>query len=555
MKRFGTSIVTTLLALSVVGLAACSTPNSQQKDQTSKEEATDKETKQQAADREGAKQVTVLFLSDLHAQLEQHPELFWSGGEDRIEKAAGFARMARAIDKVKDRSEGEVLVVDGGDTIQGSGAAALTEGGAVVPAINAMDIDAGIPGNWSVAYGTEMLRKRLGEQFDHEMFAANVHDEESGDRLFDPYIIREMGGVKVAVIGYTDPDIPTRQPPSYSEGLSFTGPDQLPGLIEEVRQEKGADIVLLQSHIGLSKALALTDDLPEFDAHLSGDTHERTHEPINRDGTWVVEPGAFGSFLGKLDFWVKDGEVVDREWELIEVTAEKFDRDPEVLEKVQNAKEPLEEKLDKKIGHTDSKLIRYNVIETSLDNLLADALRDATGTDIALSNGFRFGHPVMPGPLTQGDLWRFYPIVTNIKTAEVTGQQLIDFWESELNNVFAENPADRFGGWVPRPSGMSVTFEAMAPKGERVREVRVHGEKIDPDETYTITACEREGEPKSTICRIPNAKNAEVHKLDAHEAVRKYLSKHDSVESELEGRVDAVDLPSVVRTQIRSQMP
>lgn len=566
--RFRQFLLATSFLIVVGTVAACSTTKSQntqstdnadrstssQPAQTEKTDRADQSSDTEHPKRRGARHATVLFLSDLHAQLEQHPELFWSDGEERIEKAAGFARMSTAISEIRDQRDGDVLVVDGGDTIQGSGAAALTEGGAVVPAINKMNIDAAIPGNWSVAYGSEMLRKRLGEQFDHEVFAANVHDESSGERLFDPYIVREVAGVKIGIIGYTDPDIPTRQPPSYSEGLSFTGPEQLPGLIEEVKNKHDVDVVMLQSHIGLSKAVALTDDLPGFDVHLSGDTHERTHNPIDRDGTWVVEPGAFGSFLGRLDFWVKDGEVVDREWELIEVTADKYDRDPEVLEAVRKAKQPVRDKLNKKIGYTESTLIRYNVIETNLDNLLADALRSVTGTDIALSNGFRFGHPVRPGPLTQADLWRFYPIVTDLKTGEVTGQQLIDFWEQELQNVFADDPANRFGGWVPRPSGMSVTFEARAPRGERVKQVRVHGEPIDPDATYTVTACEREGEPASTICRIPNAKNTEVHSLNAHEAVRQYLDKKGTVESSLEGRVEATDRPKVLRTQMLDEL-
>jgi 2',3'-cyclic-nucleotide 2'-phosphodiesterase (5'-nucleotidase family) len=547
-----TGVVLSLIVLAVVG---CSTPRPsgsetpEQEADSQKQEVED-QTRVPTTKRDGAEQVTVLFVADLHAQLEQHPELFWSRGKDRIETAGGLARVARAIERIREARDGEVLVVDGGDTIQGSGAAALTDGRAVVPGLNKVGVDVGIPGNWSVAYGPAVLRKRLKNQFEHEIVAHNVYDEASGDRLFDPYTVREVGGVKVAIIGYTDPDIPTRQPPEYSRGLSFSGPDKLPGLIKEVRRERGAEVVLLSSHIGLSKAVSLTDELPGFDAHLSADTHERTYDPINREGTWVVEPGAFGSFMGRLDFWVRDGDVVDREWKLIELTADKFGRDSDVVEAVQRAKQPVEETLNEEIGYTDSKLVRYNVLETSLDNLLADALRDATGTDIALSNGFRFGYPVLPGPITQGDLWRFYPIVTRLKTAEVTGRQLRRFWERELDNVFADEPAERFGGWVPRPSGMSVTFEADAPAGERVREIRVHGEPIDSDETYTITACEREGEPKSTICRIPNADDAQVHELNAHEAVRSYLAEHERVESSLEGRVDATDLPPVLRTQM-----
>ncbi len=510
------------------------------------------QTEAELTDAEERKQMTVLFVADLHAQLEEHPELFWDddmGGGERLEMAGGFARLSNAIAQLREEAGGDVLVLDGGDTIQGSGEAALTEGKAIVAPANELGLDAGIPGNWSVAYGAEAMIDRLDE-FDHTIFADNVYDAETNERLYDPYIIREVGGVKVGIIGYTDPDVPERQPPAYSRGLSYTGPENLPNLIEEVRDDHGAEAVLLLSHIGLSKAVELTDDLPEFDVHLSSDTHERTYEPIDRDGTWVVEPGAFGSLIGKLDLWVEDGEVVDRDWELIEVTADKFDEDPEVLEVVAEARAPVADELDEEIGYTKSELARYNVIETNLDNLLADALRHTTGTDIALSNGFRFGHPVPEGPITEADLWRFYPIVTNLKTGEVTGQQLLDFWESELNNVFAENPGDRFGGWIPRPSGMTVEFEALAPEGERVRELKIHGKPVDPDHTYTLTACERDGEPDHTLCRIPHADNTEVYEVDAHEAVRTYLRERDHVESSLEQRLNPLDLPGVVRTQM-----
>ncbi len=531
-----------ILAVSLASLllvTGCSSWSSQETEKSQEQLSEDDETKQ----------VTVLYVADLHAQLQEHTELFWEDGEERMETAGGFARVSQAISEIRQERDGDVLVLDAGDTIQGSGEAALTEGAAVVSPLNAIGLDAGIPGNWEVAYGADVLRERL-DQFDHDIFAANLRDEATGERLFEPYIIREVAGVKVAVIGYTDPDVPERQPPAYSTGLSYTGPEELPGLVEEVRREHGAEVVMLMSHIGLSKAIALTDELPVMDAHLSGDTHERTYEPIDRDGTWVVEPGAFGSFLGRMDLWVRDGEVVDRKWELIELSAEKFGEDEQVLELVEQSTAPVRDELDKKIGHTHSHLARYNVIETNLDHVLADALRETTGTDIAMSNGFRFGHPVVPGPIRESDLWRFYPIVTNLKTGEVTGAQLREFWESELENVFADDPAERFGGWIPRPSGMKMSFLANAEKGERVQQIWVNGELLDDDKTYTVTACEREGEPQSTLCRMPDAKNTKVHELNAHQAVRQYLGNRDYIQSSLEGRVIALDLPQILRTQL-----
>ncbi|RDV38362.1 bifunctional metallophosphatase/5'-nucleotidase [Bradymonadaceae bacterium TMQ3] len=494
-------------------------------------------------------ELTVLFVADLHAQLYEHPELFWQEGqEDRLEMAGGFARVAAAIDAIKAERPGRVLVLDGGDTLQGAGEAALTEGAAIVPALNALGLDAAIPGNWEVAYGPEVLKQRATE-LSFPLFAANLRDESTGERLFPPYIVRDFGDVKVGVLGYTDPDVPERQPPAYSRGLSYQGPDELPGLIDELRTEQGADIVLLLSHIGLAKAVQLTGELEGIDVHLSSDTHERTYAPIVQNDTWVVEPGAFGSFIGRLDLTLDEGKLVDKRWELIELSADDFPEDPEVLAIIDASTEATRDELSRVVGHTSGVLARHNVIETTLDNLLSDALREATGTEIALSNGFRFGNPVLPGPIVEGDLWKFYPVVTELKTGEVTGAQIRAFWERELENVFAQNPADRFGGWIPRPSNMHVRFKADAPRGQRVQEIRVGGELLDDERVYTLTACEREGDHPDTLCRIPNARNTRIHTLDAHDAVRRYLQKHADATRQLEARVVADDRPQVLRSQ------
>lgn len=494
-----------------------------------------------------ARQVTLLYVADLHAQLEPHPELFWDGASERIEEAGGFARVKAAIDAIRAERGGDVLVLDAGDTLQGSGAAALTEGAAVVPALNALELDLGIPGNWEVAYGPAVLHQRA-QEIRHPLVAANVRDAASGERLFRPYDIRDVGGVRVAVIGFTDPDVPIRQPPAYSTGLRYDDHSELPALVDEVRG-KGADVVVLASHVGLAKAVALTDDVPGLDVHLSADTHERTYRPIDRNGVWVVEPGAFGSFLGRLDLWVKDGKVVDRKWELIELTAD-FPEDPQVKAIVERSLAPLRDRLEKPVGTAGGVLARYAVVETSLDNLLADALREATGTEIALSNGFRFGSPILPGVLRENDLWSFYPVVTNLMTGKVTGKQLRDFWEREIENAFARDARRRFGGWLPRPSGMHVKFDSSAEPGKRVREILVDGKPLEDDRLYTLTACEREGDKPDTLCRIPNAKDVRRLEIDAHDAVRAFLARHPDAARSLEGRVVAVDIPHVLRTQM-----
>lgn len=504
-------------------------------------------TKLKRKDRSRA-QVTVLYVADLHAQLREHPELFWKDGREHTELAGGFARVAAAITQIREERGGEVLVLDAGDTLQGSGAAALTEGKALIEPLNLLGFDAAIPGNWEVVYGAKALRARAGE-LHYPLFAANLRDGATGDRVFPPRFVKEVAGVRVAVVGYTDPDVPLRQPPGYSAGLRYQGDEELQALVKEAREKEGADVVLLLSHIGLAKAVALAGKVKGVDAHLSGDTHERTYEPIEQSGSWVVEPGAFGSFLGRLDLWVENGRVVDRRWELIELTAARFPEAPEVKAAVEKALAPLDARLGRVVGRTTGQLARYAVVENPLDNLLADALRAAGGTQIALSNGFRFGTPWASGPVTEADLWNVYPIVNRLKTGKVKGSQLRSFFEQELENVFAKDPERRFGGWLPRPSGLTLEFNAFAEKGKRIVSLDVGGKPIRDDETYSVTACEREGDASDMLCRIPHVQDARVLDIDAHEAIRKYLAASPRVSGELDGRAVGLDLPRVLRTQ------
>jgi len=493
--------------------------------------------------------LTVVYVADLHAQLEPHPERFWRDGKERLETAGGLARVAAAIDEIREERGGEVLVLDAGDTLQGSAPAALTQGRAVVPALNLVGFDGAVPGNWEVAYGVPVMEARTAET-KHPWFAANVRDAATGERLFDPWIVRDVGGVRVAVIGYTDPDVPLRQPPAYSRGITYDGPEELPALVRRAREEQHADVVLLATHVGLSKAVDLAAKVPGVDVHLSADTHERTYEPIEEHGTWIVEPGAFGSFLGRLDLVVQDGRVIDRRWQLVELTADRFPEKPEVRAAIDQALAPLRAQLDAPIGTVGATLERYDVLETSLDSMLADALREATGAEIALSNGFRFGSPLLAGIVRERNLWDFYPVSTPLKTGKVSGRQLRAFWERELENVFAKDPARRFGGWVPRPSGMTVRFRADAPRGQRVESILVGGEPLDDDRLYTLAACEREGDAPDMLCRIPGAVETKLLPFDAHEAVRRYLARHPNATATREGRVVATDLPRVLRSQL-----
>lgn len=245
--------------------------------------------------------VSLIYVNDIHAQLEPHPELFWSGDkEEYVNNVGGLSRIATVFKEFRRQQPGELLFIDGGDTIQGSGPAAWSEGEVVVKPMNALGLDVAIPGNWSVAYGANAWNQRA-KDFNYPMIAANMSDEKTGKQLFAPYLIKEVNGLRIGILGFTEPDIATRQPPHMSEGLNFQATEVLQPQIDRLRNEEKVDLVVLVTHIGLPKATALASQLKGEDIILSADTHERTYEPVIEDGTWIVEAGAFASFVGKLE--------------------------------------------------------------------------------------------------------------------------------------------------------------------------------------------------------------------------------------------------------------
>ncbi len=496
------------------------------------------------------KKFSIAFVNDIHAQLEPHPELFWQGDEsERVHNAGGLSRIATAFKQLEAQRPHGMLKIDGGDTFQGSGPGAWTQGEVMVRPLNALGFDLAIPGNWSVAYGAKQLQT-LSEKVNYPMIAANIFDAKTGERSFRPYLVKEVNGVKIGVLGFTDPDVPSRQPPHMSEGLNFQAAKVLQPLIDELRNEEKVDVVVLVTHIGLHKAVPLTRQLRGVDISLSADTHERTYEPIEVGDVWVVEAGAFGSLVGVMDITMSEGKIVDRQWELIELREDKFAEDEQVKKIVDEVLAPHRERMNREIGHTDIWLERYNVMSTSMDRLIADAVKESAGTDIALSNGFRFSPPTAPGPITEADLWNWLPLNLEIKVGKAYGQQLIDYWESEFENVFSKDPLRMYGGWLARPStNMNVQFDSTAKANERLRSLEIDGEPVDPEKSYSLAAGARKGQPEDQIHRVKRCHVTKQIEQTTHDAVRDYLANQGDVKDTGKPPVRCVVRPEVLRSQ------
>lgn len=210
---------------------------------------------------------------------------------------------------------------------------------------------------------------------------------------------------------------------------------------------------------------------------------------------------------------------------------------------VDEALRPHRARLDEVICRTETPILRYDVLETSADNLIAEIVRDTAGADMGFTNGFRFGVPILIGAVTIGDLWNLLPLDARMKVGKVTGRQLRDYLENELELVYSKDPWKLSGGWGPRASGMAMTYSAKAPPGKRLISVKVNGREVEDDRLYRMAGCERDGEPPDVICRLRGTREAKVLPETVHAAMLRYFKTHPVVAPKRDGRAVAVDLP------------
>lgn len=486
--------------------------------------------------------ITLLQTADIHGQLDPHLELFWENDSIVFKERGGLAHIQTLFKEEKAKNP-NTFIVDGGDLIQGSGYAALSKGSIFPDIIKNMDFDLIIPGNWEVVYGKDVMMEVM-TGFETPVIAQNMFHEEDQKELFPPYWIQEIAGVKLGFIGINDPDVPIRQNPIFSEGIKFSGIDEsVKDLIQKVKHEEKVDALFLITHIGIFKQVELSNNpiVADVDYILGNDTHERIRKPIEGKYAKVTEPGAFGSFVGKLDLYFLNGKIVREEYELMDVDPEVYKADPLIADLVEKAKAPYKEHLETVVGYTNTPIYRYLTVENPMDNMITDAARWKTGADISISNGFRFGNPVVPvdgkpAPITRANLWNLIPVDEKVKTGRATGKQIKEWLEKEMHNAFAEISTERFGGWLVRFSGMEVDFNSRNPKGERIRSITVKGEEMQDEQYYTISACVRPGDPEDNLCRMPNVKDIDVKDYTIHEVVEEYLKKNSPVAPKLDKR-------------------
>lgn len=507
--------------------------------------------------------VSILITSDIHAQLFTHDEFFWENNQGVYKKRGGMATLKTMIDTLKKKNPANTIVYDGGDYFHGHAVASLTEGEAMIPVFNLLGYDLMLPGNWEVVYKKKKMLYDMGHANAVKICANMWHktnDSDNGELVYQPYWIKYIAGIKIGFIGYTDHLIPKRQSPAYSEGLRFEHADlNIAKYVKLLRELEGCAVVIVVTHMGLAQQVGLANNpaAEGVDVIIGADTHERVRVPIQGKYTKVIECGAFGSFLGKLDLEIVDGKYTGMQYQLMDVDPAKYPEDKVMKKLVEKIYEPYKKELQTVVGTSTTPLVRYFVMETPMDNLITDAIKWKFKPDIALSNGFRFCQPLAVDPktgvasITKEFLWNMLPVNSEAKTAIVTGKQVWDWLEKELQNAFAKDPSKRFGGWFVRYNGMEVNFTIGNEFGKRVNWVKVGGSAIDLEKEYSIVACEREGDPNDTLCRIEHVKNPNKTPFLLHDVIIDYLKQHSPVAPKLEGRATATDEPATLLTQLK----
>ena len=519
-------------SLGTLGLGAAIVPSVSTLAQT----PTDKETiDKKPITKETKTVVSILQTTDVHCQIHPHDELFWENGKTVFRKTGGYAYIANMLKQLKAQNP-NTYTIDTGDMFQGSELSVKTTGKAFVPILNAMDYNLYLPGNWEVIYGKKNMQTLMGSLHAPKICTNMYHDlgdGKKGELIFRPYDIWNVAGIKIGFLGYTDPLVPIRQSPNYSKGIIYTKPEEnLAHYIDVLKNQEQCAFIIMIAHLGLSQQIALANmkECEGVNYILGGDTHERVRKPIECKYAKVVEPGAFGSFIGKLDLTIENGKVISEKYNLLEVSPAKLKPEPKIEKLVAENEAVYKEHINQVLGYSTIPLYRYFVVENPIDTLILNGLKwKFPEIDIVLSNGFRFCPPrTTPDktgniPITNGFIFDMLPVDSTVRTAKASGKQIKEWLEKELNNVFAKDASKRFGGWVVKFSGMKVTFNAFAEMGNRTQSITVNNQPLEIDKLYSILACERDGDPADMLCRMKGVLDAQNTNATLHSLMTEYV--------------------------------
>lgn len=426
------------------------------------------------------------------AQAHAYTYIDFERAARRYGKVGGFAHLSTLVKRMKASRPG-ALLLDGGDTWQGSATSLWTNAQDMVDACKLLGVDV-MTGHWEFTYGMERVKEILEKDFKGKLdfVAQNVKTNDFGDQVFSPYVIREINGVKCAIIGQAFPYTPIANPRYMVADWAFGIQDEnMQAMVDEARG-KGAQVVVVISHNGMDVDLKMASRVRGIDAIMGGHTHDGVPVPVlvqNAGGkTIVTNAGSNGKFLGVLDFELKDGRVSDFRYKLMPIFSNMLKADPEMDALINKIRAPYEAKLSEKLAITDGLLYRRGNFNGSWDQLLVDALMDVQGAEIAFSPGFRWGTSLLPGDVITRELM-MDQVATTYSYATVTqmsGAMIKTVLEDVCDNLFNPDPYYQQGGDMVRVGGLTYACEPGAGMGRRIQDMRLNGKPIEAGKNYRV---------------------------------------------------------------------
>ena len=412
----------------------------------------------------------------------------------RYGRIGGFAHLATLVRRIRAQRPG-ALLLDGGDNWQGSATSLWTRGQDMIDASKLLDIDA-MTGHWEFTYGAarvqEVIRKDLKGRT--EFLAQNVKTADFGDAVFKPYVMREVNGVPVAIVGQAFPYTPIANPRHFVEEWTFgIQEENLQKVVDETRS-KGAQAVVLLSHNGMDVDLKLAARVTGIDVILGGHTHDAVPEPVpvaNRSGmTLVTNAGSNGKFLAVVDLDVRDGKMRDCRYRLLPVFADLLKADAEMAALIRRTRAPFEQKLSERLAVTEGLLYRRGNFAGTFDQLILDALMEVKGAEIALSPGFRWGATLLPGQAITLEHVIDQTAITYPQTVltEMTGGTIKTILEDVCDNLFNPDPYYQQGGDMVRVGGMRYRCEPAQKIGRRISNMTLNGRPVEAGRTYKVAS-------------------------------------------------------------------
>ncbi len=402
-------------------------------------------------------------------------------------RMGGLDRVATVLNSIRSERP-DALLLDGGDTWQGSYTTYHTQGQDMVNVMNALKPDA-MTSHWEFTLGIDRVSE-IVDTLDFPFLGANIFDKEWDEPAYEPYKMFERGGVKIAVIGQAFPYMPIANPGWMFPDLSFgVREERMIEVVDEVR-ELGAELVVLLSHNGFDVDRKLASRVNGIDVILTGHTHDALPEPVLVGSTMLIASGSNGKFVTRLDLDVRDGEVKGFAHKLIPILSDVIAPDPAVRALIDEQRAPFTNQLSEVLGTTDQELYRRGNFNGTWDDLLCNALIEEREADIALSPGFRWGPSLLPGQdITREDLFNAtamsYP---EAYRSEMTGDFLHTILEDVADNLFNPDPYYQQGGDMVRVGGMGYSIDVSKPQGSRITDMTIlkTGKKLEAEKTYQV---------------------------------------------------------------------